>query len=313
MAHQSRRFTLTIFQKEQPVLSELMSFFIGQREVCPKTGKKHYQCYFELEKKKCLKPLIKHLEENFGHHDFHVEIALGTQLQNITYCTKEETQYKRPKSFRLGIPMEQGQRNDLQDIADAIIAGKTDYEILMSNPTWFHHERYIKKLREVRLHNYKTIQREIEVKYIYGDPGSGKSRQVFEEIGDKKYYMPIPPKNGNLWFDGYDGEDILWLEDIDEDSISRTLFLRLLDRYPLTLEVKGGITHACWTKVYITSNFEPEYHCDAIQRRFTTVIELMSPEMEEECASGADDDEHPPFYNVPDEILESWIEPPTSS
>jgi len=258
---QSRRFTLTIFSPVEgkkpkiPDQPDFVDFFMGQRECCPKTGKRHYQCYFETPKKITLGSAIKKWEQHLDHHAFHIEIARGTQQQNITYCSKDESFDKY--RFTYGEKMDQGRRNDLREIADAVKAGHSDLDIYTDNPHWLFHEKYINKLRNIRNDQFKYKLRDIEVIYVHGPPGTGKSSFVWAELDDKSYYQPPPPKDGRFWFDGYTGQDVLWLEDVNLVEFDRTLILRLLDRYPLTVEYKGGTCQACWTKVYITSNTSP--------------------------------------------------------
>lgn len=275
---QSRRFCITIFSSEQgkkphkPVCPEFVDFFTGQRERCPTTGKRHYQCYFETSKKVRLGSIIEQFRDHLGHHNFHIEVARGTQKQNIDYCSKTET--SDGKHFFFGDPMNQGRRNDLLEIADAIKSNVTELEIFDKNPHWFFNQKYMDKLIQVKNSIFKNKLRDIEVYYIYGPPGCGKSQFVWEQLDGRSYYQPPPMKNKHLWFDGYIGQDILWLEDVNLEEWDRSLVLRLFDRYPLSCEIKGGTTQACWTKVYITSNFEPEYLDDAIQRRFTEIVPM---------------------------------------
>jgi hypothetical protein len=54
-------------------------------------------------------------------------------------------------------------------------------------------------------------------------------------------------------FDGYAGEEVLLLDDFRSSIIFNDL-LRVLDRYPLRVNVKGSHSWACWTKVVISAN-----------------------------------------------------------
>lgn len=56
-----------------------------------------------------------------------------------------------------------------------------------------------------------------------------------------------------LWWDGYRAEEVLLIDDYD-GWIGWSTFLRVLDRYPLRINVKGGHGWARYTKVIITSN-----------------------------------------------------------
>lgn len=268
------RFSITIFNtKTITDLPDWASFFMGQREKCPTTGRKHLQCYFETPSRRGLKKLIPEIEAFLGHHDFHVETSQGSQAQNITYCSKPETRYKN-QHFTMGEPKNPGKRSDLTTLANIVTEGATDEDILNLNPSYFRYDRLIDKIRQVKMASFKTKLREVEVIFITGESGAGKSQQVWEAIQGKEYYIPPPPKNKTLWFNGYTGQDILVLDDLNSDDLARVLLLRLTDRYPLTLETKGNVVHACWTKIYITTNSVLEDWDEALHRRITTYINL---------------------------------------
>jgi hypothetical protein len=55
-------------------------------------------------------------------------------------------------------------------------------------------------------------------------------------------------------FNGYDGEKVLLIDDFN-GWIKYTL--RILDGYPLRLNIKNGVTWARFDRVYITSNAKP--------------------------------------------------------
>ncbi len=47
-------------------------------------------------------------------------------------------------------------------------------------------------------------------------------------------------KTDNKWFDGYEGESIIYLNDLGKGSDITTLLKLWLDKYPSKAEVKGG-------------------------------------------------------------------------
>ena len=126
--------------------------------------------------------------------------------------------------------------------------------------------RYHKGLEKLQSKGDKW--RNVEVTLLWGVTGSGKTRKVMEM--DNVYKIDPPYK----WFDGYEGEDILLIDDYKKGSIDRGLFLNLLDGYRLRLETKGGHTWALWTKVYITSNYDTASWDEAMKRRVTSVVSM---------------------------------------
>jgi len=100
---------------------------------------------------------------------------------------------------------------------------------------------------------------------------------VFEEHPD--CYFVTPTSTGQLWFDGYDGQDVVIFDDF-YGGLPLPYMLRLLDGYPMRLPIKGGHTYAKWTKVYLTSNVPPtEWYQDpdgAFARRIHEVVEFLA-------------------------------------
>lgn len=76
--------------------------------------------------------------------------------------------------------------------------------------------------------------------WIYGPPGTGKSRLVREYAKSRGYR--IYEKLSNKWWDNYDGEEIVLMEDLDP-KVCEVLIHHIklwADRYPFRAEVKGG-------------------------------------------------------------------------
>jgi hypothetical protein len=279
--NRSRRWSLVVWTENVPEdLPPFASYIVGQSEKCPSTDKIHQQCYVESIQRHTQSALIKKLTKHFGDIKFHVEPCIATQQKNIAYCTKPESRVSTDLMFEYGDKMCQGERNDLVELTANVMEGASDEAILELNPTWLRYDRFINKIRSTKLSKFAKVLRDVNIILVHGPPGVGKSRYVWERIErlGQDFYQPPPPKNGNYWFDGYTGEDTLWLEDIQFYKIDRSLILRILDRYPLKIETKGGVSHAAWKTVYITTNDSPELIDEAVRRRFTEVICFDEPE-----------------------------------
>lgn len=111
MPTQLSNITFTSFS-EPSIDTKKVAFYVYQKEKCPKTEKIHWQGYMEL-KKRCTLNTIK--QKIFNDDKIHIEERKGSQKQNITYCTKKESQIENPVFF--GTPKEQGHRSDLDEIA----------------------------------------------------------------------------------------------------------------------------------------------------------------------------------------------------
>lgn len=100
----------------------------------------------------------------------------------------------------------------------------------------------------------------VKVYTLYGASGVGKTYAAINILaGGKDYYICEAPshKDSKVWFDGYEGQKTLILDDFEGNFCSFRYLLRLLDHYKFKVEVKGGFAWATWTTVVITSNIHP--------------------------------------------------------
>jgi len=109
----------------------------------------------------------------------------------------------------------------------------------------------------------------IRGEWHYGVPGAGKSHTV------RNAYPDAYIKSQNKWFDGYQGEEVIILEDVDTDTLSHYMKI-WADKWSCKGECKGYIVKLQHKKLVITSNFSIEElfaakgqtTVDAIKRRF---------------------------------------------
>ena len=250
-------------------LAEQVQYIIWGKEIAPGTGTPHLQGYLELTSKKT----IRGLKKLIGVSTVHLEIAKGSLEQNQTYC-KKDGQWKE-----FGSPMKQGSRSDLDSIKDEIKAGATEAEVAEKYfSRWVVYRRSFSAYRELQLgkRDWKTI-----VVLLVGPTGVGKTRFVFDQCMDRDIYV----WGGDRWFDGYCGQEIALIDDFEGSGLEYKFLLRLLDRYPMQVPIKGGFVNWAPKKVYITSNElpdvwrwnPPQYDVAALKRRITITHVLDNP------------------------------------
>ena len=212
-------------------------------EVCPTTQKKHIQGYIYFKNAKTMSAVKK----VFRCDSIHLEEAGGTALDSKKYCSKEGDWTE------VGVRPEQGKRNDLKDIKDMVKSGKVMKDIIevasnyQSLKTAELLLKYIEKPRD-----WKT-----RVVWIQGKSGTGKTRQAFETLTQLYGKYPyIKERDTDKWFDGYDGDEGVLLDEIDSESNYATL-KKLCDRYPCRVETKGGMRQFVAKTIYITSLYGP--------------------------------------------------------
>lgn len=117
--------------------------------------------------------------------------------------------------------------------------------------------------------------------YLYGVPGSGKSRfarELAKAVEDRAPYFKSAREK---WWDGYDGQKVVIIEDLDPVDFSRLiLYYKLwLDVYIINGEVKGGYINLRPEQIIITSNYSLKDLCigiadvdyQALRRRFAHI------------------------------------------
>lgn len=203
----------------------------------------------------------------------HIERAKGTDLQNKDYCSKGGD------FFEHGEPNTQGNRSDLQAVVDLVSQGETKIKrIAEEHPTTF--IKYFKGIKEyIRLKNpIKERDFKTEVFFYWGPPGTGKSRRALQEAeiyGGDIYYKP----RGD-WWDGYEQQENVIIDDF-YGWIKYDDLLKICDRYPYRVPIKGGYEIFNTKRIWITSNSPLDkiyrfigYDCTAIRRRLNKEEEM---------------------------------------
>lgn len=248
---------------EEYIQSLKCKYIVYGREIAPSTGTPHLQGYIMFENARSFNSVKK----IFSPH--HIEIAKGSPLQNWTYCTEDGDVFEKGVK-----PKGAGSRSDIKQVRELVSNGANMRTILDSDITSYQGIRYAETLLK-----YFEKPRDwlYEVYWCYGVSGSGKTRWCVQECkGD--YWM----SNKTLkWWEGYDGHENVIIDEFRKDFCTLHELLRVLDRYPYRIEVKGSSRQLLAKRIYITSCYRPEdvynTHEDVYQllRRITRVIHFI--------------------------------------
>lgn len=236
------------------------SFLIYGVETCPTTQRQHHQGYIEFKDAKTFSKMKKYFP------GVHIEKAKADADKNITYCTKEDKD-----AFRHGDPTgQQGRRTDLEEIRKELLTTNIEEIADKHFSQWCQYGRQFKEYQSIKEVKRNWIP---EVILLYGESGTGKTRKAIEDGG------VIVEWTTSGFINGYNGEDTVIFDDVDIDTLPpRTVLLKLLDRYPYAVNIKGGTRNWKPKKIYFTTNSHPDellINSDpALKRRFTEIIEI---------------------------------------
>lgn len=247
----------------------VVRYVIYQREVCPETKKEHLQGYIEFHDN----VRINQVKAVLGDQKCHLEVRQGSRTQAREYCRKTDSSVAG-QQFEWGDwRVDVNRKRKLCDIL------KTDLslsELIVESPhLYVMYHRGLERLYSRRTKKAARAFRVVTVTVLVGATGVGKTKRATS--GHDWYILPTGDR---LWFDGYDGETTLIIDDF-YGGVKYSHLLRILDGHAYQGAVKGGFIWARWTRVIITSNQLPKdwyaiNDISAMMRRITEVILMES-------------------------------------
>lgn len=189
----------------------------------------------------------------------HLEVRRGTNAEAIAYCSKEETRAGPFVEIGERPEVGQGKKKILDESCKLVRAGVAVRDMPEEfDAVRVRNGRGLRELQADLRRKEMTKFRHLDVKVLWGPTGVGKTRYAYEHFGmDQVYVLNQPAQGTNVWFDGYDKQRCLLIDDF-EGWIPYRYLLKLLDGYPMELAVKGSFVPALYESVVITSNNAPE-------------------------------------------------------
>ena len=209
----------------------------------------------------------------------HVEICKDFAA-SIAYCKKDGNFFERgvaPLTAKKKGEKEVDRWDNLKKVARE---GPDAWETL-SGEDYVKYDKFLEreydrmsKKRQFETMNYSDS--ETPHIWCYGETGTGKSRQYHEEYPDA--YL----KMCNKWWDGYEMEPTVLLEEISEKyEVLGHHIKKWADRYPFMAEKKGGALKIRPERIIVTSNYHPseiwkdERDLGPIMRRFKVIHKTL--------------------------------------
>lgn len=256
------------------------------------SGTPHLQGYVEFSKRVSLSNAKKIL----NCPRLHLEQRKGTQQQAIEYCKKDDTDiYERGIKTSSGRPKATNDKNKLlpflplikeQGLRGFANDANASFHLLK------HAKEHMSITESPRPRNCKPF-----ISWYWGATGTGKTKRAFDEA-ERNGIEPYIKSGNGKWFDGYDRHTFVIFDDFRDSHIEFGFLLRLLDRFPMRVEVKGASRQWKATRIIITSPMPPE-ECyrnmqmtdkyDKIQqllRRLDEIVHITSLEEDPQTPQG---------------------------
>ena len=216
-----------------------VAYIRGQLETGATTGYTHWQLLVVLSTKKTL---------NWVSSSFpggHWELSRSNAADE--YVWKEDTRVPGTQ-FELGTrPFRRNNATDWSAIVTCAKSGNLD-----DIPPDVYVRCY-NQLKRIRMDHLVPARVERTCYVFWGRTGTGKSRRAWDEATDLAYAKDPCTK----WWCSYKGQENVVLDEF-RGSIGISHLLRWLDRYPVCVETKGGSEPLVASKIWITSNLDPQ-------------------------------------------------------
>ena len=205
----------------------------------------------------------------------HIEKCRGSVSDNVNYIKKsgkweidESKQEKKIEGtfeeYGTQPPDSKGKRSDMSELYQMVMDNMTNAEILAINQDYILQIDKLDKIRTTILtEKFKeTVRLDLEVVYISGVTGTGKTRGVLEGNGFSNVYRVTDYMHP---FDGYACQPVICFDEF-RSSLKLKEMLLYCDIYPIELPSRYANKFACYNKVYIVSNWSLEKQYSEIQR-----------------------------------------------
>lgn len=235
----SRYYLGTLFDWIQPTdLPTGVVWLKGQQELCPTTGRLHHQVIVGFAKQQRL-AAVKRLVGN-GHWEPSRSSAADEYVHKDATSVPGTRFELGSKAFRRNVTHDWDRIKQLAVCGD-LAAIPSDIYI-----------RYYGALCRIASDNAEPVGMVRTCQVYWGATGTGKSLRAWTEAGSGAYGKDPRTK----WWCGYKGQDAIVIDEF-RGSIDVSHLLRWLDRYPVTVEVKGGSRPLVGSRIWITSNLDP--------------------------------------------------------
>lgn len=182
----------------------------------------------------------------------HLEVA-ASPSKAYDYCIKDDTRIN--SLFKGNRPAESqaGLKSNQWKVFQEYTKTHDWDECVEEFPHLLKDEGAMRKIFERKFKKNEAPSKKIVC--FWGPPDTGKSSTVLKLLEGVDYFK----QDNGKWWDGYNYEETVFIDDMEPGRFTRSIFLSLLDeRQFVRGEIKGGSALIRATTIYITSNYDPQ-------------------------------------------------------
>jgi len=248
MTERSMNFMITINNPkecdEPPNVWSNVRYVIWQHEK-GENGTDHIQAYVCFDKLMSFKQVHDIVPEGAW-----VQKRKGTHKQAKAYCSKADTRIDGP--WEHGEEPSQGQRSDL-DAAASLAVSQGMHAVSEQMPNLYvRYHRGLEALRTIRTPPRTWLT---ELIIYWGPPNTGKSWHC-RDLWPDAYWLKKGRDGQEPWWDGYDGHKTVIIDEF-KGWITPGFMCRLVDQFPLRVDIKGSSAQFVAERIVICSNYDP--------------------------------------------------------
>ena len=195
----------------------------------------------------------------------HCEPAIGDKARE--YCQKTESRVEGPWEYGVK-PLQRNSKADWEEVYLNAKRGRIE-----DIPADIRVRCYSQLKKIEKDHLVVKDSNNVRGVWIYGPSGVGKSRSA------RRDYPDAYPKLCNKWWDGYQGQKNVIMDDIGPEHKVLAQQLKIWsDRYGCILETKGGALTSTYENFVVTSQYSIEeifgddkQTIEALRRRFKVI------------------------------------------
>lgn len=228
-------------------------------------GKLHLQGAFKTKDAKTKSAVLKWFKPKQPY--LRIPYEKSSLAKIMKYVTKEETRVELGAQYG---DIEAALADDrkftsMREQLCRLLVDFTPHQLLANEEVGdfvFKHWKLAVELSQ-HINNAPRENLPITALWIYGKPRTGKSNYV--NTLPNVFRKDLTGQFNNWWCGMKTSQEWCALEDFDRDSMRPGDLKRLLDPYPVNVQVKyGGEVPLHFTKIVITSNYLPEHIFNAI-------------------------------------------------